>query len=404
MPSQIAANSQANARNMTAFDMVKNASPNRGIATVQNTPTGKQPVMYSKNKQVSAWRVGGYHVLNLLTLGISGAAGSLCAKSHAMGSQQSNSTQHFGDSHLAATRTQANDSGGTKALKWMARKWTGLGRVLLSPIALIQNKCGPGMRELNAAMKNDNLPTNFGTRGVNSASVQAKDTVLKGMANELDTTKKNINSRIRAFDNPHNIQQPQDYTSGHTRHCMTNASPSLKKCMFSQAEKEFATENVMFLQFSTNTLKTNDPDSIDYDPNAAISKKEMLDCYDNFIVQQSGHEINLSYSVRRDAVNTLNPDNQGQVFGDYKARLQGAQQEVTDAAAAVENNELNAGQRLQIARDNLKTIENETFNTIENQQVVGQLKKMDHEIYRINDAMMKRMVTENNIPTQDDIY
>ena len=395
MPYKPISSSITGRQNVTAFDMVKDAGPDIGITT-QSTQQGKVVRTFDRSKKVAGWRVAGFHVLNLLTGGFAGGIGALCAKSQAMGSQKNvHSTRHFGQLSNASMRINKRDGFGSTSLKVLANIWSFPAHLILSPVRLLQNSLGPDMsrfRNLRSKEFGKSKFTMFSSvKGISTSAAKNRKDVFGMMHREITTAEQASAKARKEMTNYTSRGQkpPEDYRSGPVRVACSSGSPSLQKAMLQHAKSEFNDQNVAFLKWSSKVLDRADPQSPNFDRNYRISKREMLDAYENFVKTGSDYEINIDSRPRQWAQQHLDPARSGSLLHDYKQRLNaenhgsGGNNRTSSRTMGVHSdpNEL----------EEFPDIEQETFGWDEHLQVVEQLKLWDHKICDIQQDSVGRL-------------
>jgi len=388
-------------QSVTTYDMVKDAGPHNGVTT-QSTNNGRVVRTFDKRKKVAKWRVAGFHVLNFITAGFAGAVGGLCARSQAMGSQKNvNSTRHFGQLYNAATHKTKREGGWSKTLKTLANIWSFPAHVILSPARLLQNSLGPDMFRFRSLRSKEFGKSSWNVfssvRGVSTSAAKNRKEIHADLHQELKTAKNFSAQHKKQFQiSRNNGQRPQsDYTQGPVRVACSSGSPSMKKAMLLHSKKEYNSENVMFLNWSSNVLDKADPDSPNHDPNYRISKREMLDAYQNFVKIGSKYEINVDFATRDLARRTLDPAQSGTRLHTYNNRLKAAKAEADrknlwgqQGGVAFDPHEL---EDVAVLGEDLETVEQETFNNNDHNTLVAQLKEWDHHIADIQADSVNRL-------------
>lgn len=384
MPEKPTSPSGTDPNKSSAYDMLKEMQTSKEksltvLSVSDRDGGGKVAVTHNKSKDVSSGRVVGHHILNFLTLGLSGAEGSLCAKSQAIGSQKVKSIRGFGTSILEAPDAPS-DAGATGILKYKARPGSISNHDLLSKSRLLKNSLEPDMCRFRAQFGEVFSIGNFTQFRTNTLSgsnaPRTRGEILQSMKQELiDGDQK---SRKLLADKPAGTR---DYVHSPHRVGLSSGSASVKAMFLVAAKKEFCSENVLFLDWSSKVLDKADPDSLNYDPHYRLSKRELLDAMENYLASDSIYHLNLSSLDRQWVEENIDPQDPQKMLGDYLHRLRQAIDNYQSQKPSFDQ-----------AKRNLEQLENETFDEQTTRILTRQILSWDQRVLNNSAAMYARAV------------
>ena len=247
------------------------------------------------------WKVGAYSVFNVLSLGILGQIGAYCARSSVMSpTNPDNQTsawnrmwQDVGQTHLNATQDTGRVMNSfnkfvTHVVGFIPGHALGIG------FALDVKMADPGAQHV------DRYKRNISDNVMNANGIKHKGV---GDLGNIRNAGKPVWTRVAKEIGQ--IEKASGPKGDLIRAAMIDGSDELQAAWDNHLKDELSHENALFYRWTQPIEDKMDPASPKHVPNHQLSKFELAVAYSDFVSQGSPHEVNLSYSTRRDAVGGL---------------------------------------------------------------------------------------------------